>query len=76
MTYVDNTHLNADIAVGSEWNKAKAYITVVEQSQTPHDAVIGLYYVPIKNGNLHVTAKGTSFVNGHMIEISYLLVKL
>ena len=76
LTYVNSTHLAADVTVGTDWNGCVPALTIVEISGTAYDAVTNLNYVPIANGKLHITAKGSGFVSGHIVQVAYIIFKL
>ena len=74
--YKSSSVMQATIEVGEEFNDCMIFALTNMENQTPYTGsnlwnIVG----KVKSGTLTVEGHGTGFVNGHMLNVNYLLIK-
>lgn len=73
LLYSSNTLLSGTVSVPSRYNGGVAIATMIQISGSPYNQVQTLYVSEISNNLLTVYAKGSGFVNGHILQVNVLI---
>ena len=72
VTFRNSTTLGCTLNFYSKFNGGRIFFGIVQRSQTPWSSIDCIAHTIISNGSCDVQAKGSGFVSGHIVELSYL----
>ena len=73
--YYDASYLYATIDLGTDqWNGGVVFTSMFSIRSTPYEQVISFSTTEVQGNKVTIWARGSGFVNGHSLLVSYLII--